>query len=131
MTHGEGMALLDTDEAMRQVKDLQIGQSYGGGRGLFRPMTLDEARQLPFGSRQWFVSLNGQAKQVTVTSVKTWKRKPTLVQINVRFGLYEHATFANDDVDSRLLVQLTKEQTDAYMTWLQYMVGLAARQVCV
>lgn len=91
-----------------KVFEMRVAKTYGGGTRRFRLMTLSEARELPRGSRQWFKlshlhALDGTARQLTVTSVKTWKTRSN-VEVRVKYDLYEYATLNDNDITSLLLV---------------------------
>lgn len=86
-----------------------------GGRGYlgeknaeFRPMTLAEAQTLRYGEHIWFVANDGSARQVKVNGTpKRWKRDPNRIEIPVKYGMYEYATFTERDVaNGRLLVKV-------------------------
>lgn len=85
-------------------------QKYQGreGTGEFRPMTLEEARQLRYGQHVWFSAVQGDARRAKVNSQpKTWKRSPERIEVSVKYGLYEYAKFDASDIgNGRLLVEL-------------------------
>ena len=56
----------------------------------FRMATEKQIRELPHGSRQYFIANDGLARMATITSVKTWKTRPG-VSVGVKYGLYEYA----------------------------------------
>jgi hypothetical protein len=87
------------------------GKGYhGAGKSAeFRPMTLEEAKLLSYGDHIWFLATDGSARQVKVNGqVKRWKRDPDRIEVPVKYGMYEHATFYSRDFgpDGRVLVQL-------------------------
>ena len=59
-------------------------------------------------SHVWFLSIDGKARQAKVNGkVRTWKRQPNRVEIPLKYGLYEYATFTTEDIESgRLLAKL-------------------------
>jgi len=70
-------------------------------------MTLNEAKQLKNGQMVYHTSkknADGTPMRAKVTSIKTWKRSPDRVEVNVKRGLYEYATFNEYELD-----QLTTE----------------------
>lgn len=86
-------------------------QKYGGreGKAEFRPMTLEEGKLLGYGDHIWFLSNDGSARQVKVNgAVKRWKREPDRIEVPVKYGMYEYATFYSRDFgpDGRVLVAL-------------------------
>ena len=88
------------------------GKGYHGVSGKsaeFRPMTLEEAKLLNYGDHIWFLANDGSARQVKVNGqVKRWKRDPDRIEVPVKYGMYEHATFYSRDFGSsgRVLVLL-------------------------
>lgn len=83
-------------------------QRYGGreGEGDFRAMTLAEAKALHSGQHVWVLARQGDARRAKVNGApRTWKRDPSRVEIPLKYGMYEYATFNEDDVaKGRLLV---------------------------
>jgi hypothetical protein len=77
-------------------------------------LSLDEVKALHVGDRVDFLSRQGAIKQVTVTSVKTWKTRQD-VRIGLKYGLYEYS-YAECNVDKENDLQswhgeiLVKEQ---------------------
>lgn len=60
-----------------------------------RPLTLDEAKALRYGEHRLFIALDGTARTVKINGrPKTWKTRPGDVDIPVKYGMYEHATFS-------------------------------------
>jgi hypothetical protein len=78
------------------------------GHGEFRPMTLDEVKQLSYDDHVWFVSVQGDAKRAKVNGrPRTWKRDSTRIELPIKYGLYEYATFdAADIAAGRILIEL-------------------------
>lgn len=72
--------------------------TYSRGRGkekktwteTYRRMNEAEMRALPKGARVDFLTRQGEVKQVTVKSIKTWKTRRD-IRLGVQFGLYEHS----------------------------------------
>jgi hypothetical protein len=61
-----------------------------------RPLTIEEVKGLDRGTTLWFLDLHGQARHIRVNGrVKTWKTRPD-VEVPVKYGLYECATFRWD-----------------------------------
>jgi hypothetical protein len=60
-------------------------------------LTLDEMKQLSNGARVDFICKQGYIKQVTVTSIKTWKTRKD-IHIGLKYGLYEYS-YAECNVD--------------------------------
>lgn len=90
--------------------DAKEYMKYGGrqGKGWFRPMTVDEVRQLGYGHRVWMLSTHGDARMVEINgAVKLWKRSPERLLVSVKYGLYEYAQFDEKDVEGgRFLVEV-------------------------
>ena len=55
--------------------------------------TLDELKTLKTGTRQWFMCGDGKARQLTITRVKTWKRRPNEVEVHGKYGMYDYLNF--------------------------------------
>jgi len=87
-------------------------KKYAGkeGEASFRPMTLEEAKQLRYGQHVWFRAVQGDARRVKVNGApKTWKRDATRIEVPVKYGMYEYSTFdARDIADGRLLIEVTE-----------------------
>jgi hypothetical protein len=58
-----------------------------------RPLTVDEIRAIPTGSRVPIILNNGRLGECTITSFKTWKREPQRIEIGTKYGMYEFAKF--------------------------------------
>lgn len=57
-------------------------------------------------SHVWFVTINGDARQAKVNGkVRTWKRDTGRVELPVKYGLYEYATFDTSDIESGRLLR--------------------------
>ena len=78
------------------------------GEGQFRPMTLDEVKQLTYGQHVWFRAVQGDARRAKVNGApKTWKRDATRVELPLKYGLYEYARMYESDVaQGRILVEV-------------------------
>lgn len=75
----------------------------------FRPMTIDEAKQLQPGARVPILATDGTARLVTINGApKTWKRDASRVEVPVKYGMYEYQRLAgqSDGTMERLLVQV-------------------------
>lgn len=73
----------------------------------FRKMTREET--LAVHGTIWIVANDGKARNVKVTSVKTWKRSPDRVEIGLKYGMYEFATFNLAEAMERFLVRVEGE----------------------
>jgi hypothetical protein len=65
-------------------------------------MTLEQAKSLKSGDRVFHAfkkNADGTPMRAKVTSVKTWKRSPDRVEVRVKRGLYEYATFDENELD--------------------------------
>lgn len=65
-------------------------------------MTLEEAKSLKAGDMIHHVSktnADGSPMRAKVTSIKTWKRKPNYIEVRVKRGMYEFATFHEYDLN--------------------------------
>lgn len=84
-------------------------KKYNGSRGVgwFRPMSLDEVKTLS-ASHIWFRSMQGDAREAKVNgAVRTWKRDASRVELPLKYGMYEYATFTTRDIlDGRVLVEV-------------------------
>lgn len=55
-------------------------------------------------SHIWFKTMHGEARQVKVNGkVRTWKRDPNRIEVPVKYGLREYATFTAADIDRVLI----------------------------
>jgi len=66
-------------------------------------MTLQEAKALRKGQMVYHTTQKNAdgktAMRARVTSIKTWKRNPDRVEVRVKHGLYDYATFTEADLD--------------------------------
>jgi len=65
-------------------------------------MTLNEAKALQNGAMIHHVTKknsNGSPMRAKVTSVKVWKNRPDNVEVRVKHGLYDYATFDQTELD--------------------------------
>ena len=59
-----------------------------------RWMTVEEAKNLVSGSHPEFLDVNNQLRDCKVNGkVRTWKKDPNRVEVPIKYGLYEYATF--------------------------------------
>ena len=71
-------------------------------------MTLDEAKKLKQDDTIYHVSkknADGTPMRAKITSIKIWKRSPERIEVRVKRGLYEYATFNQDE-----LAQITTKE---------------------
>ena len=61
-----------------------------------RHFTLEELKNLPQWSHQWFMCGDGKVRRILITKVKTWKRKPNEVEIHGKYGLYEYVNWGTE-----------------------------------
>ena len=64
-------------------------------------MTLSQAKALKPGCMVHHVSkknADGSPMRARVTSVKTWKRSPDRIEVRVKHGLYDYATFSESEL---------------------------------
>jgi hypothetical protein len=82
-------------------------------------MTAEEARALIPGNRIYCFSDYNAVKQVTVTSVQTWKRKyPDRVVVNTKFGMYDYWHFENaGKYMDELVVPVSDWREPGYVSW--------------
>lgn len=60
----------------------------------YRYMTPEEARQLRPGSHATMRANDGTARTVKINGApRTWKRDPSRLEVPVKYGMYECATF--------------------------------------
>jgi hypothetical protein len=65
-------------------------------------MTLDQAKALQTGDYVHHVTKknrDGSPMRARVTSVKTWKTRPTEIIVSVKHGLYDYAKFNESELD--------------------------------
>ena len=65
-------------------------------------MNIKQAKQLTQGQLVYHVTkknADGSPMRAKVTSIKTWKRSPERVEVRVKRGLYEYATFTENELD--------------------------------
>ena len=73
-------------------------------------MNLKQAKALKQGDLVWHVkgkNADGTAMRAKVTSIKTWKRDLDRIEVHVKRGLYEYATFDTDELN-----QLTTKEPE-------------------
>lgn len=76
----------------------------------FRTMTDAEIRALRPGQRPYVLLNSGRVGTAKVNgAVRTWKRDPERIEVPLKWGLYEYATFGTTEARSRLLVRVTPE----------------------
>jgi len=73
-------------------------------RGVFRLMTEAEVRALVQGCRYFFLANDGRARELKITSLKTWVRKPD-IEVRYQYGLYEFGSLSLAEAMKRLLVR--------------------------
>ena len=64
-------------------------------------MTLNEAKGLRAGDMVHHVSkknADGTPMRARVTSVKTWKTRPNAIEVHVKHGMYDYATFGENEL---------------------------------
>ena len=64
-------------------------------------MTLEEAKTLKNGDMVHHVTkknADGSPMRAKVTSVKTWKTRPNAVEVHVKHGMYDYATFGESEL---------------------------------
>jgi len=56
----------------------------------YRPLTIEEIKQLRLGDRVQFVSRTHDVRRIKINGApKTWKTRPHDVKVPVKYGLYE------------------------------------------
>jgi hypothetical protein len=60
-------------------------------------MTLDECKSLSAGDVLYATSTLDKIMTLRVTSIKTWKRDTNRIEVRVKYGLYKHYVFENED----------------------------------
>ena len=71
-------------------------------------MKLSEAKSLKTGDAVYHVTkknADGSAMRAIVTSVKTWKRLPGRVEVKVKRGIYEYATFDENEINQLTMTE--------------------------
>ena len=64
-------------------------------------MALEEAKTLKNGDMVHHVTkknADGSPMRAKVTSVKTWKTRPNAVEVHVKHGMYDYATFGESEL---------------------------------
>ena len=61
----------------------------------FKILGFEDCKNLVVGSKVHFLTQQGDVAQVKITSMKTWKTRPTDLTIGVKYGLraYSHVYF--------------------------------------
>lgn len=73
----------------------------------YRAMTEPEVRALRSGQSVSLVLNNGRVGSVRLNGkVRTWKRDATRLEIPIKYGLYEFATFSLSEALARFVVEL-------------------------
>lgn len=65
-------------------------------------MNLEQAKNLRQGQMVYHVTkknADGTPMRARVTSIKTWKRSPERIEVRVKHGLYDYATFTQNELD--------------------------------
>lgn len=85
-----------------------IGQvTCGYTKQLFkvRAMTIDEIRALRPDQRVKFLAHDGTMRELKINGrIRTWKRDPDRIEVPVKYGMYEYATFDQYTAPKRLVV---------------------------
>lgn len=64
-------------------------------------MNINQAKALRQGQTVYHITkknADGSPMRARVTSVKTWKRSPERVEVRIKRGLYEYATFTESEI---------------------------------
>jgi hypothetical protein len=64
-------------------------------------MNIQEAKTLKQGQIIYHSekkNADGTPMRARITSIKTWKRSPERIELKVKRGLYEYATFNQDEI---------------------------------
>jgi hypothetical protein len=69
-----------------------------------RAITLDELKTLDRRHDWKIVANDGTARDVKITSIKTWKTRPNDVRIGVKYGMYEYASFDTAEALRRFVI---------------------------
>jgi hypothetical protein len=73
-----------------------------------RYMTLEEVKALGYGSHPDFIANDGTLRTCKVNgAVKTWKRDSERIEVSVKYGLYEYATFDTVEALKRFVVRVS------------------------
>ena len=66
-------------------------------RAAFRPMTVEEAKNLRPGGHAEIKAQDGKVRNVKINGKpKTWKTRPNDVSVPIKYGMYEYATLSAD-----------------------------------
>jgi len=70
----------------------------------YRPLTRDEVLALKAGQTVEFIRNDGKVGSIKINgAVRTWKRDPNRVEVPVKYGMYEYATFDLDEAMRRMV----------------------------
>jgi hypothetical protein len=68
---------------------------------------LTEPEVLALGAGTYdFIGNDGKLRSIRITSVKRWKREPKRIEIHVKYGMYEFATWDLAEAMQRLVVRV-------------------------
>jgi hypothetical protein len=106
---GRGVAYMFRGRGQRNPGPVEsLIDGYTGKPALFRTLDLEEIKALRSGQQIWFRALDGRARRAKVNgAVRRWKRDPNRVEVPVKYGLYEYATFDTDTAVHRLLTPVS------------------------
>ena len=72
----------------------------------YRPMTREEVLALGYGAHPATILNNGRIGTVKIVgAVRTWKRDANRVEVPVKYGMYEYATFDLAEALRRFVVR--------------------------
>lgn len=71
-----------------------------------RPMTRAEIMALGYGDHPSLILNNGTLGECKINgAIRTWKREPDRVEIPLKYGMYEYATFNLDEALARFVIR--------------------------
>lgn len=71
----------------------------------YRTLTREEVLALGSGMHVAFLANDGTARTLKINGkVRTWKRDPDRVEVPIKYGMYECATFSLEEAMRRLLI---------------------------
>ena len=72
-----------------------------------RPMTRDEILALGYGDHPAVILRSGKLGAVKINgAIRTWKRDPERIEVPLKYGMYEYATFDMRESLERFVVEV-------------------------
>ena len=72
-----------------------------------RPMTRTEVMALGYGDHPAVLLNNGRLGSCKVNgAIRTWKREPDRIEVPIKYGMYEFATFNLSEALNRFVIEI-------------------------